>query len=155
MSVNYKRRSRGLSTVVTGAIMLSAVAVLGSMIIVWANSNLYVHQQELQDSFSENANKIKEELIIENVWFKDLNPDYYLNITLHNPGTIGLNVTEIKLVGLSGNKDVTIKKFTNGGFFPREVNSTEIEYDWKNNSPIDIFVKTLRGSIFRTQVAGT
>jgi len=154
MSVNYNRRSRGLSTVVTGAIMLSAVAVLGSMIIVWANSNLYFHQQELQDSFSENANKIKEELIIENVWFKDLNPDYYLNITLHNPSTIGLNVTEIKLVGVSGNKDVTTKKFTNGGFLPQEMNSTEIEYDWNNNSPIDIFVKTLRGSIFRTQVAG-
>jgi len=153
MSVNYNRRSRGLSTVVTGAIMLSAVAVLGSMIIVWANSNLFEQQQELQNSFSENANKIKEELVIENVWFKDLNPDYYLNITLSNPSTIGLNVTEIKLVGVSGNKDVTIKKFTNGGFLPQEMNSTEIEYDWNNNSPIDIFVKTLRGSIFRTQVA--
>ncbi|MCZ6581852.1 MAG: hypothetical protein O6761_01610 [Thaumarchaeota archaeon] len=153
MSVNYNRRSRGLSTVVTGAIMLSAVAVLGSMIIVWANSNLFEYQQELQNSFSENTNKIKEELVIENVWFKDLNPDYYLNITLSNPSTIGLNVTEIKLVGVSGNKDVTIKKFTNGGFLPQEMNSTEIEYDWNNNSPIDIFVKTLRGSIFRTQIA--
>jgi len=153
MSVNYIRRRRGLSTVVTGVIMLTAVSMLGSMIVVWANSNLSTQQEEMQNTFSQHANKIKEELVVENVWFKDSTSDY-LNITLNNVGTIGLNVTEIKLVGVSGNKDVTITKFTQGGFLPQGTNSTQIEYDWMNNSPIDIFVTTLRGSIFRTQVAG-
>ncbi|MEX0911197.1 MAG: hypothetical protein WDZ43_03600, partial [Nitrosopumilaceae archaeon] len=60
---------RGLAGVVTGAILLSAVGILGSGLVSWTNSNLSTHQQVLDSSYSKATNKINEFLIIENVWF--------------------------------------------------------------------------------------
>jgi len=34
----HKKTNRGLSTVVTGAILLSAVAIMGIMVVAWANT---------------------------------------------------------------------------------------------------------------------
>ena len=48
------RKRRALSSIVTGAILLSAVSVMGIAIVSWANSNLVAHQIELDETFAAN-----------------------------------------------------------------------------------------------------
>jgi len=91
---------RGLSTVVATALMLSAVAVLGTTLVLWSNSNLRGYETSLATTSSDNTNRINEFLVIENVWFckgNCLHGTHNVNITLANYGNIGLNVTQIKL----------------------------------------------------------
>lgn len=145
---------RGIATVVTSAILLTTVALMGSGVVAWANSNLFVHEQNLQSSYSSNINKINEYLTVENVWFgTDATknpPQQFVNITMNNPGTVGLNVTQIQLKTSTSN---VIQQFTNQQVFPKS--SISIQFDlqntYTNKIPINIFMTTSRGSIFTTQ----
>ena len=144
---------RGIATIVTSAILLTAVTLMGSGVVAWANSNLFGHEQSLQTSYSSNINKINEYLTVENVWFgtdTTKNPtQQFVNITMNNPSTIGLNVTDIQLKTSTGNID---KQFTNQQVFPKS--SISIQFDLQNTypskTPVNIYVTTSRGSIFTT-----
>lgn len=141
---------RALSTVVVSGILIAAVAIMGSAVVSWSNSNLITRQQSLESTYSTNVNKIKEYLTIENVWFGGTTPsNKFVNITLNNAGSIGLNVTEIKLVT---DTSATEFSYTNSGIFPSKSNSTQKLYNWQDGVTTDILVTTSRGSIFRTQV---
>ncbi|MBI3639784.1 MAG: hypothetical protein HY223_05655 [Thaumarchaeota archaeon] len=141
---------RGLATVVTGAIMLTAVAVMGSGLVSWANSNLFGHERVLESSYSNNVNKINEYLTVENIWFSTSGVNNYVNVTMNNPSTIGLNVTEIQL---NANGIITDKKFTNQPVLPKNSLSINFTYAaYPSKVPINIYITTSRGSIFTTQV---
>lgn len=142
------RNRRGLSTVVTTMIMISAVAVMGTFVVSWANSNLSTHQKNLQTTYSTSTNKLNEKIIFENVWRSTL-PNT-INITVNNVGTTGLNVTEIKIN--KNSQQIYLWKITNGGLVIGESYSLNNTYTSQGN-PIDIFVTTERGNIFRTQVS--
>jgi len=145
--MRHNHRRRGLAGVVTGAILLSAVGVLGSGLVSWTNSNLSTHQQSLESSYSEATDKINEFLLIENVWFGQ-NPQKFANITMTNVGNVGLNVTEIELTSSAG---VIKYQFSNGAILPGKSYSPPTSYQWSNNELVDITVTTSRGSIYKTQ----
>ncbi|MEX0764539.1 MAG: hypothetical protein WEC35_04525 [Nitrosopumilaceae archaeon] len=142
------RSRRGLAGVVTGTILLSAVAVLGSGLVSWTNSNLFTHQQDLQSSYSKATNKINEFLIVENVWFGGNFPQKFVNITMTNVGNVGLNVTEIELTNSAG---IIKYQFSNGGILPGKSYSPPLSYDWVDNQLVDITITTSRDSIYKTQ----
>src|SRR5689334_22422639 len=112
---HFMNTRRGLSTVVTSAIMLTAVAVLGTAIVSWSNGNLKTFETSLTTLSSTNMNKINELMTIENISYCQLchggqlpqipsgQPLYQhaVNITLTNSGTVGITVSKI-----------TINKFT-------------------------------------------
>lgn len=146
-----RHSKRGLSTVVVSGILIAAVAIMGSAVVAWSNSNMITKQQSLETTYSTNINKIKEYLTIENVWFGGTTPtNKFVNMTFNNAGSIGLNVTEVQLVTSTGTTEFS---YTNGGIFPSKTNSTQRLYNWQDNVPTDIIITTSRGSIFRTQVA--
>jgi len=149
MGWHHNRSKRGLSTVVTGVIMLSAVAVLGTAIVAWSNSNLFSNQQVLNTQLTTNVNKIKESIVIENVWFQTGSPKY-INITLNNVGTIGLNVTSIKI---DNKTDGTIDQInqTNDAVLPGKTQSYKIKFGWQSSVPIKIFITTARDNIFTVE----
>ena len=149
MYYQYHWSRRGLSTVVTSAIMLTAVAVLGTFIVAWSNSNLFSQQQVLTTQLTTNVNKIKESLSVENVWFQTGSPKY-INITLNNVGTIGFNVTSLKF---DNKTDGTIdqENKTNDGVLPAKNKSYKIKFSWQSGVPIKIFVTTARGNIFTAE----
>ena len=140
-------RRRGLASVVTGAILLSAVTLLGTGLVSWTNSNLSTHQQTLQSSYSTATNKINEFLIIENVWFGQ-NPQKFVNITMNNVGNVGLNVIKIELVNST---DSVEYQFGDGVILPEKSYSAKISYGWGDNELVDITITTSRGSIYKTQ----
>ncbi|MBI3623627.1 hypothetical protein HY212_06140 [Candidatus Pacearchaeota archaeon] len=141
---------RGIATIVTSAILLTAVSLMGSGVVVWSNSNLFGHEQILQLSYSSNINKINEYLTVENVWFGTDNqnpPQQFVNITMNNPGTVGLNVTQIQLK--TSTTDIT-QKFTNQQVLPKSSTSVQFQYQYGSKVPTDIYMTTSRGSIFTT-----
>ena len=146
-SNRMKRRfiRRGLSTVVTGAIMLSAVSIMGTTMLSWTNSNLFSHLKILDSSFSDKNNRLSEFLMVENVWFKQNSKA--VDITVSNVGTIGLNVTKITL---TENTTPTVISF-NVPIMPHGTYETQIPYQWTVGSTVKISITTSRGSIFTTQ----
>lgn len=146
MARQYNRPRRGIASIVTAAILLSAVAALGSGLVSWTNSNLFTHQQALQLSYSTATDKINEFLIIENVWFGE-NPQKFVNITMTNIGNVGLNVTKIELT----NSTDSIEYLIDGVILPEKSYSPPISYQWGDNELVDITVTTSRGSIYKTQ----
>jgi len=141
---------RALATVVSTGLLLSAVAIMGSMLTAWSNSIFASEQHEINTVYSEGVNKLNEFLVIENVWFGN-NPSKFVNVTASNVGNIGLNVTKITLDNSIDRSDLII---TNGGIVSNEYFSTEITYNWTTTDPIQITLTTEKGSIYQTQVMG-
>ena len=146
-------RRRGLASIVTSAILLSSIAILGVGLVGWSNSNLNTHQTSLENTFSENINKLNEHLTIEKVWFGGTSPNKFVNITITNTGNIGLNVTTIDFINSTDFTKITSDIVSNGGLKNSESYSRQIDYEWSNDKAFDILVTTNRDSQFRTQVS--
>jgi len=148
-SVRHDKRSRrGIATVVTSAILLTTVTLMGTGVVAWSNSNLFGHERVLESSYSTNINKINEYLTVENVWFGGIGPSQFVNITMNNPSTIGLNVTQIQL---KTSTTIISQQFTNQPVLPKNSISVQFSYPYTSQVPIGIYITTARGSIFTTQ----
>jgi archaellum component FlaF (FlaF/FlaG flagellin family) len=139
---------RAVSTVITTAIMLSAVAMMGSFLVLWSNSTLSSHKMAMETAYSNKLNKLNELLVIEHIWFGQ-SPSKFVNITVNNAGSIWLNVTKIQISSSGETKEFL---FHSASVAPNKSNSTTISYNWVDNTPVDVIVTTARGSIYRTQV---
>ena len=140
---------RALTTPVVSAILLAAVATLGVYLVGWSNTTLTLNQVELEATFSNNINKLGEEIIIENIWFGKAGGTKFVNITLTNVSTLGITLTEIELVNSTGTHTITI---ISGDLLPNEVFSLEENYGWTSSTETDLIVTTARENIFTTQV---
>jgi len=151
MGKHTKRRA--LATVVSTGILLSAVAIMGSMLTAWSNSIFATEQHELNTVYAEGVNKLNEFLVIEHVWFgNETNPqNKFINLTMSNVGNVGLNVTKITL---DNSIDKTNKLITNGGILRTDDFSTEIRYNWTTTDPIKITITTEKGTLYQTYVMG-
>src|SRR3990167_1008493 len=143
---------RALANAVTSAIILSAVSIMGVMMLGWSNSSLTIQKQEIEEVFSTQTNKINEDLIFDNVWFSTTCPGNCVNVTMSNVGTIGLNVTEMKFIDGTTLADLQIFSYTDAGIVPSGTFSTNATYSWISGEDIDIVVFTERGNQFTTQV---
>ena len=149
MAKHTKRRA--LATVVSTGILLSAVAIMGSMLVAWSNSIFATEQNEINEVYSEGVNKLNEFLVIENVWFGNDTSNRFINVTMSNVGNIGLNVTKITLDNSVDKIDLLI---TDGGMTRNDIFSTEITYNWTTTDPIKITITTEKGTLYQTFVMG-
>ena len=149
MAKHTKRRA--LATVVSTGILLSAVAIMGSMLVAWSNSIFATEQNEINEVYSEGVNKLNEFLVIENVWFGNETSNKFINVTMSNVGNIGLNVTKITLDNSVDKIDLLI---TDGGMTRNDIFSTEITYNWTTTDPIKITITTEKGTLYQTYVMG-
>ena len=67
MNTSINKR-RAISTVVSTALMLTAVAMIGTGVVVWSNYNLRSFENVLVTSASNKTNTINEIPIIENLF---------------------------------------------------------------------------------------
>jgi len=144
--VFFTKRRRGLSTVVSTAIILAAVSIMGVSLIAWANTNLYTKQVELESSFNTQMNKLNEDLLVEHIWF-GTSPNI-VNVTINNVGSIGFNVTKIEIKNSTSVLNVII---TDGGIFPSGDYSIQETYNWNSGETVDFTIFTDRGNIFTAQ----
>jgi len=151
---NYQKKKplknrRGLSNIVTSAIMLSAVTVMGLLIVVWANTNLNTHQQSLDSTISSNFNKINEKMLIEHVWFNRVGP--VINMTFNNVGTVGLNVTSVQITNVTSGQIYSFIH-TDAGIAPDDTISLTENFGWIASTPYNVLITSGRNTQFETQV---
>ncbi len=143
---------RALSTVVTSAMLISAVAVMGVALVGWSQSTLTNQQVVLANQFSDQINTLNEYGIIENVWFGDT-PSNFINFTVINVGTVALNVIEIKLTDTSQTTLHTYPIITDGGILPNQYYSYQSDgYSWSTGETINVVVTTARDKVYTTHV---
>ena len=167
---------RGLSTIVTAGIMLSAVAVLGSAVVTWSGGNLKAFEIALSNTAATNTNKISESISIENIAFCSscgpINSKTVINVTLTNTGTSNVKITQIQI----NNTAITSYYYKNSPpsyssplcpppsgvltclpatILPKQSYTVSTSLNspakWSSQSPDTITVTTARGSIFTTQ----
>ncbi len=140
-------KRRALSSIVTGAILLTATVIMGTGVVNWSYSSVNTYKNAVANTSVNNSNQINEDLAIEDVWF-GTSPSKFLNVTLTNIGLVTLNVTDIKIINSGQISDHT---YNHGRIIPHAQNSTLIFYNWQSGVPLQIVVTTARGSIFQTQ----
>ncbi|AFS80847.1 hypothetical protein NKOR_04805 [Candidatus Nitrosopumilus koreensis AR1] len=145
-------RRRALASIVTSAILLSSIAILGAGLVGWSNSNLLSHQKNLENTFSKNINKLNEHIIFEKIWF-GTNPSKYVNVTMTNTGNVGLNVTNIQFINSTTFEKISSVLIDDGGMSPSESYSINMTYAWIDDVEFDILIKSARDNQFRTQVS--
>ena len=150
MNLKQPRQRRGLATIITSAIMMSAVVMMGSAGVVWSQTSLAVQQADMTNTASNYMNKLNESLVFEYVYCAS-DPCDQINVVLTNVGHVGLGVSELtiseKMSGFS-----KIQSVTNGQITPQ--NSIEITVNdagFSSYDVLDVTVKTNRGNIIQTQ----
>jgi len=146
---------RGIANVVTSAILLSAVSIMGAMMLGWSQTNMAQQQMEIDEVFNTQLNKINEDLIFENIWFavpSGIMSDNHLNVTLGNIGILGLNVTTIRVTNVTLGNNTYIDYPTDLGLIKSQGKSQNVTYPWQSGDELDVLVFTGRGNQFITQV---
>ncbi len=146
------KNRRGLSTVITTTILLSAMSIMGVSLVIWSNTSLQSQQIEMENSFNDKINKLNEDVSIENIWFGSdpLIPctQCFVNVTLNNVGVIGLNVTAIKIVNTT---DTLVFYITDGGVVTGDDFSFQETFNWDSGETTDFTITTNRGNYFYDQ----
>ncbi len=151
MSWLQTRKRRGLTTVITSAIMMSAVVILGSAGVVWSQTSLNSQQAEMANSINGYINKINESVVYEYVYCSD-DPCGTIIVVLTNVGDVGLDVSKIsisdKISGFNKIHPVSI-----GNIMPDNSIAVSInDPSFSSYSVLDVMVETSRGNIIQTQI---
>ncbi|MDR3781857.1 MAG: fibro-slime domain-containing protein [Candidatus Nitrosotalea sp.] len=137
----FNHYKKGVSTVVSGAILLVGISLIGVIGVSWAKDNLNNNEKLLDNTYSTNINKIKEAIVPQHEWYNTAQKQ--LNITFINTGIDGLNVNEIEIKGIHS-IDLRILPTS---VPPGKTFSKLVSYNWAGD-PIDISLVSTRGSIF-------
>ena len=152
MSWLQARKRRGLATVITSAIMMSAVAILGSSGVVWSQTTLTAQQVEMTDSVNNYSNKLNESLVFEYVYCND-DPCETIVVVVTNVGHIGLEVSEISISDKTTGFN-KIQTISSGGIMPQSSIAIPInDPSFSSHSVLDVMTTTSRGNIIQTQIS--
>lgn len=152
MNWRQARKRRGLATIVTSAIMMSAVCILGSGGVVWSQSSLNSQQAEMANTVETYTNKLNESFTLEYVYCND-DPCQTIVVVLTNVGTVGIDITEIsvsdKITGFN-----KIHSVSNGGIMPDgSIVISVNDPSFSSYNVLDVTTQTSRGNILQTQIS--
>jgi len=169
-STKIRNKRSGFTTAVSAVILIAAVSILGSVMVIWANSTFNAERQRIGDYYETNSNLLKETLMIEDVWLSKT-PANYVNVTLRNIGDITVDVKEVKIIALNSSGTaactlscVPVNGYTQTATAPFTPNNSDgvisskqtlridvanIDWDHINSVSLDISITTERGSMER------
>lgn len=153
-----RRKKLGIGTVISSVIMVAAVAMLGSVVLIWANSSLNAEKTRIANDYTNNTNSLRESFIVEDVWLEGPPPpENQVNITIRNIGDIAIkvkefNVTAVDASGANPCGSACTNKTNPSNIVLESRTSYTIlvkNVDWDNLSAksLDITITTERGSI--------
>ncbi len=151
MKILKPRLRRGLAAVVSGAILLTAVSIMGTMGIGWSQTTLNEKQVEMTNTVNDYVNKIKESIVFEYVYCSTT-PCDTINVVLTNVGDIGIDITEITISdSVSGFSKVV--PITHDVILTDKSFSISINDAYFYSYPfLDVQVTTSRDNIIQTQI---
>ncbi len=152
MNLKQARKRRGLATIITSAIMMSSVCVLGSAGVVWSQTSLTTQQAEMTDSVNNYSNKLSESLMFEYVYCND-EPCETIVVVITNVGEIGLDISEISISDKTTGFN-KIQPISSGGIMPQSSIAIPInDPSFSSHSVLDVMATTSRGNIIQTQLS--
>jgi len=119
--------------------LVAAVGIMGSGLVAWSNSSFSITKQNIANSTDSKINMIKENFVVEDVWFYTQTGTDYANVTVRNTGNVVIKISNIYInntqvwnagQNINATKAVTIKTTV----------------DWGPNDLQSVWVKTVRGS---------
>ncbi len=148
MKIRQVRQRRALATIVTSAIMMSAVTMMGSAGVVWSQSSLNEKQADMNDTAADYMNKLNESLVFEYVYCTS-DPCEQINVILTNVGHVGLEVSKVTISTSGFSK---IHPVLNGQIMPDHSIAIPInDAGFSSYNILDVMVETNRGNIIQTQ----
>jgi len=152
MNLRQARKRRCLATIVTSAIMMSAVCMLGTAGVVWSQTSLTAQQVEMTDTVNNYSNKLNESLVFEYVYCYD-EPCETIIVVMTNVGQIGLKVSEISISDKTTGFN-KIQSISSGGIMPQSSIAIPINDPlFSSHSVLDVMTTTSRGNIIQTQIS--
>jgi fibro-slime domain-containing protein len=125
--------------------MLSTITILGTTAVSLSQNAVSIREHSLGLQYNTATDKIRESMAMENFWYDT--PHQKLNIVLKNTAKIGMTVIQIQVQG-SNSQVFSLTQFS---MLPGADYTATIPYKWIGD-PLDVYVTTARGSIFRVHL---
>ena len=150
MKIRQARQRRALATIVTSAIMMSAVTMMGSAGVIWSQSSLTEKQADMANTAVDYMNKLNESLVFEYVYCTS-DPCEQINVILTNVGHVGLEVSKVTISTSGFSK---IHPVLNGQIMPDHSIAIPInDAGFSSYNILNVIVETHRGNIIQTQTS--
>lgn len=130
---------RGISTVVTSIMLVSAVSLMGAFLVSWSSSSFAAKQVDVTKSVNDRVNQIKENFVVEDAWFFSNSTAKYVKVTVRNAGDIQIKISAVYLNNTqawTGSQSVA-----QGGTY-----SVTFQSNWGAGKSQNLWVKTASGS---------
>jgi len=149
MKLKQARRRRALATVVTSAIMMTAVTILGGAGVVWSQTSMNTQQIEMSETVDDYLNKINESMMFEYVYCNS-DPCDSIIVVITNVGDLGVDISKITI----SNKQSGFQKvqsLTKGQIMPYGSISVVIDdLGFQLYDVLDVSATTTRGNIIQS-----
>jgi hypothetical protein len=134
-----KRVRRGISTIVTSVMLVSAVSMMGTFVLSWSSSGFAAQRVAVSDTANDRVNQIREDVVLEDVWFFANSTSSYAKVTVRNAGELAVDVSSIHVNNTRawGDGKVIMAGTTGDVTFASA---------WSAGSAQDIWVVTKRGT---------
>jgi hypothetical protein len=131
---------RGLSTVITTLLMVAAVSVMGAALMQWSSSSFAAQQLEISTQANERINLIKENFVVEDVWFyENSTGSNFANVTIRNTGELALTVSKVYINNTQAWDEGLV-------VLAGDIDKISIETPWETGRPQSFWIVTERGA---------
>jgi hypothetical protein len=152
MNLKQARKRRALATVITSAIMMSAVTIMGGAGVVWSQTSLNSQQVEMTDTVNDYVNKINESMMFEYVYC-NTNPCDSIIVVITNVGDLGVDVSKITISDKQSGFQ-KVQSLTKGQIMSDSSISVVInDLGFQLYDVLDVSATTVRGNIIQTQMS--
>ncbi|MFB5617990.1 MAG: hypothetical protein ACE5RE_00165 [Candidatus Nitrosomaritimum aestuariumsis] len=151
MNLKQARRRRALATVITSAIMMTAVTILGGAGVVWSQTSMNTQQLEMTDTVNDYVNKINESMMFEYVYC-NTDPCDSIIVVITNVGDLGVDVSKITISDKQSGFQ-KVQSLSKGQIMPDGSISVVIDdLAFQLYDVLDVSATTVRGNLIQTQM---
>lgn len=117
--------------------LVAAVGIMGAGLLVWSNSSFAISRQNIANNTDSKINMIRENFVVEDVWFYTDAGTNYANVTVRNTGNVAIRISHIYVNNTEvWNEDQLVNA--------TKAVTIRTEVDWSPNSLQSVWVKTAR-----------
>ena len=151
MNLKQARKRRALATVITSAIMMTAVTILGGAGVVWSQTTMNSQQMEMSETVDTYLNKINESMMFEYVYCNS-DPCDRIIVVITNVGDLGLDVSKITISDKQSGFQ-KVQSLTKGQIIPDDSISIVIDdLAFQLYDVLDVSATTARGNVIQSQM---
>jgi hypothetical protein len=120
--------------------MVAAVSVMGAALMQWSSSSFAAQQLEISNQANERINLIKENFVVEDVWFyQNSTGSHFANVTIRNTGELALTVSKIYINSTEAWDEGLV-------ILAGDIDRISIETPWEADRPQSFWIITERGA---------